>query len=201
MKATIYLSCLTVLLSSFQPNPETPLEPGALLPKSDVSLADISGKKITLAGAKGSNGLLVIFGSNICPYMLRNEARLQNICQHARKNNIGVVIVNSNEAERGDRESYTAMQKYGAAQNFAWYYVVDLNAALANAFDANHIPECFLFDKNSRLAYKGGIDDSPGNAQTVKTPLLQNAITEMLAGKSVTVNTANSLGCTIKRNL
>lgn len=201
IKASFYLSCIAISLCAFEPNIETPLEPGALLPKSDVSLTDISGKKITLAAAKGSNGLLVIFGSNICPYMVRNESRLQTVCQLARKNNIGVVIVNSNEAERHDRESLAAMQKYGAEQNFAWYYVVDMNAVLANAFDANHTPECYLFDKNSRLAYKGGIDDSPGNAEKVKVTLLQNAIHEVLAGKAVTVNSTSSLGCNIKRNL
>lgn len=201
IKATFYLSCCTILLSSFQPHRETPLEPGSLLPKSAINWMDISGKEISLGAAKGNNGLLVIFGSNECPYMLRNQERLRNICNFARKNNIGVVIVNSNEAARSGNESFAAMKQYAASQQFTWYYIIDKNAILADAFDANHTPECFLFDKNSRLAYKGGIDDNPGNADAVKTRLLQNAISEMLAGKAVTLNSAHSPGCNIKRNL
>jgi thioredoxin-related protein len=201
MKATFYLSCCTVILSAFQPNRETPLEPGALLPKSDITCMDISGKEISLAAAKRNNGLLVIFGSNQCPYMLRNQERIREVCIFAHKNNIGVVMVNSNEAARSETESFAAMKQYAAAQQFPGYYIVDRNAILADAFDANHTPECFLFDKNSRLAYKGGIDDSPGNANAVKTRLLQNAINEMVAGKPVTLNSVHSLGCNIKRRL
>ncbi|WP_142682975.1 redoxin family protein [Chitinophaga polysaccharea] len=201
IKATFYLSCCTILFSSFQPTREVPLEPGSPLPKSEITCTDISGKEISLGAAKGNNGLLVIFGSNQCPYMLRNQERLRNICQYASKNSIGVIMINSNEAARTGNESFAAMKQYAAAQQFKWYYVVDRNAVLANAFDANHTPECFLFDKNSRLAYKGGIDDSPGNAAAVKTRLLQNAINEMLAGKPVSVNTSHSMGCNIKRNL
>jgi len=162
---------------------------------------DVSGKEISLGAAKLTNGLLVIFGSNECPYMQRNQDRLRHICSFARKNNIGVVIVNSNEAARNGKESFAAMKQYAASQQFTWYYIVDKNAILADAFDANHTPECFLFDKNSRLAYKGGIDDSPGNPDAVKARLLQNAINEMLAGKAVTLNSTHSLGCNIKRNL
>lgn len=201
IKATFYLSCCTILLSSFQPNREVPLEPGSPLPKSEIACTDISGKEISLGAAKGANGLLVIFGSNQCPYMLRNQERLRNICGYASKNRIGIIMVNSNEAARTGNESFAAMKQYATSQHFTWYYVIDKNAVLANAFDANHTPECFLFDKNSLLAYKGGIDDSPGNADAVKTRLLQNAINEMLAGKPVSVNTSHTLGCNIKRNL
>lgn len=201
IKAVLYLSCCTIFLTAFQPKPETPLEPGSPLPKPEMTWMDISGKEISLNAARGSNGLLVIFGSNQCPYMLRNQERLRNICSYARKNNIGVIMVNSNEAARNESESLTAMKQYAASRQFTWYYVQDKNSMLADAFDANHIPECFLFDKNNRLAYRGGIDDNPGNADAVKTRLLQNAISEMLAGKPVTISSYNSLGCNIKRKM
>ncbi|MEC5143333.1 redoxin family protein [Chitinophaga sp. 212800010-3] len=200
IKSAFYLSCCAVLLSSFQPpDREMPLEPGALLPKSEIACMDISGKDISLGAAKGGNGLLVIFASNQCPYMLRNHDRLHNICAYAHKNNIGVVMVNSNEAARNGSESFAAMKQYAASIQFTWHYILDRNALLADAFDANHTPECFLFDKNSRLVYKGGIDDSPGNAEAVKNKYLHNAINEMLAGKAVSVNASHSLGCNIKR--
>ncbi|MFY0254624.1 redoxin domain-containing protein [Chitinophaga sp. 30R24] len=202
IKATFYLSC-TVLLTAFSPVKETlpELEPGSPLPKSELTWQDISGKEISLNTAKGSNGLLVIFGGNRCPYMQRNQERIHNICALAAQNNIGVVMVNSNEAARNVGESLDEMKEFASQQQFTWYYILDKNALLADAFDANHTPECFLFDNNNWLIYKGGIDDSPGNAEAVKTRLLQNAISEMLAGKNVTTNTANSLGCNIKRRI
>ncbi|WP_245957371.1 redoxin family protein [Chitinophaga flava] len=199
MKSALYLTC-TFLLASFCPIREGQLEPGAPLPKPENKWMDVSGKEISLNSVKGANGLLVIFGANRCPYMLRNQDRLRNICSFAHNNNIGVVMVNSNEANRAEEESLTSMKAYASTQSFQCFYILDKNAELADAFDANHTPECYLFDKKNHLVYKGAIDDSPGNAETVKVQLLHNAISETAAGKSVTVSTSNSLGCNIKRN-
>jgi peroxiredoxin len=199
MKSVFYLACALVFISAL-PADEVPLEPGAPLPKPDVKWMDVSGREISLNSAKGSNGLLVVFGGNHCPYMLRNQERLRHICAFARKNNIGVVMVNSNEANRADGDSFSAMKAYAAEHAFQCYYILDKNAELADAFDANHTPECYLFDRKNRLVYKGAIDDNPGNADAVKTRHLQNAITELLAGRSITISTSSTLGCNIKRN-
>ncbi|MGN7819116.1 redoxin family protein [Chitinophaga sp. 22536] len=199
MKSALYLACALVFTAAV-PAVENPLEPGAALPKPDVKWMDVSGKEISLNSAKGTNGLLIVFGGNQCPYMARNQERLHNICALARKSGIGVVMVNSNEANRTDGDSFSAMKAYASQHAFQCYYILDKNAELADAFDANHTPECYLFDKNNRLVYKGAIDDNPGNADAVKTRHLQNAITELLAGKSITTNTSSTLGCNIKRN-
>ena len=53
-------------------------------------------------------------------------------------------------------------------EDFDWYYVVDKNSVMADIFGANRTPEVFLFDKNSKLAYHGAIDDNPGDAEGVK---------------------------------
>lgn len=199
MKSALYLACAFALTSAC-PAGEIPLDPGAPLPKPDIKWMDVSGKEISLNSVKGSNGLLVVFGGNQCPYMVRNQERLRNICALAHKNGIGVVMVNSNEANRADGDSFSAMKAYAAQHTFQCYYILDKNAELADAFDANHTPECFLFDRKNRLVYKGAIDDNPGNADAVKIRHLQNAITELVAGKSVTTSTSSTLGCNIKRN-
>ncbi|MCW3464065.1 redoxin family protein [Chitinophaga nivalis] len=201
MKSALYLSCCTVLLSSFLPIRELSLELGAPVPQANVACMDVSGKEISLQTAKGPNGLLVVFAGNRCPYMIRNQERLRRACAFAQQNNIGVALVNSNEATRNDGESLSMMKAYASQQQLPGYYLLDKNALLADAFDANHTPECFLFDKHNKLVYKGGIDDNPGNADAVKVPLLQNALNEMLAGKSVTTAASGSLGCNIKRKL
>ena len=73
--------------------------------------------------------------------------------------NVGVVFLNSNEAERNDDEAYAEMKKYAAAQKYNWNYVVDKNSEVANAFGATRTPEYFLFDKRGTLVYHGTIDD------------------------------------------
>ena len=172
---------------------------GAAMPKADVKMKDISGKEISLKDAKKANGLLVMFSCNTCPYVVKNQERTNEICKYALDNKIGVVVINSNEAQRDDEDSYDAMKKYAEAQGYKWYYTVDKNSELADAFGANRTPENFLFNKDGKLIYHGAIDDNPSEAGKVNRKHLREAISEMINGKDVSVKTSKSVGCTIKR--
>ena len=176
-----------------------PLPIGASLPKAGVKMKDVSGKDISFKDASLENGLLVMFSCNTCPYVIKNQGRTNEICQYAKTNNIGVVVLNSNEANRNSEDSYDAMKDYATGQQYNWYYLVDKNSEMANAFGANRTPECFLFDKNGKLVYHGAIDDNPSDAGAVSRKHLLVAMDEMKAGKSVTVTESRSVGCTIKR--
>jgi thioredoxin-related protein len=186
-----------VILLAFNHLNELPI--GAQMPKADVKMKDISGKEVTLKDARKSNGLLVMFSCNTCPYVIKNQERTREICQYAMDNNIGVVLINSNEGQRSNEDSYDAMKKYAASNGYKWYYVVDKNSELADAFGANRTPENFLFNKDGKLIYHGAIDDNPGDASSVGRKHLREAIGEMLNGKDVSVKTSRSVGCTIKR--
>jgi len=184
---------------ALKPVTNDPLPIGSALPKADIKMTDVNGKSLTLQQAKKSNGLLVIFSCNSCPVVIKNQARNNEICAFAEKNNIGVVIVNSNEGNREGSESPEAMKEYAQEQSYQWTYAVDKNSELADAFGASRTPECFLFDKNSKLAYHGAIDDNPGNASAVSRQHLHVAISEMAAGKDISIKTSRSVGCGIKR--
>jgi thioredoxin-related protein len=198
IKSSCYLTIGTLLLTSWLPVSAF-LEIGAPIPKADEKLRDISGQEVTLSSVRKKNGLLVIFSGNQCPYVIRNQQRTLSICNYALKNNIGVVLVNANEALRADGEALQDMKAYAVQQQYNWYYVLDKNAVIADAFDANHTPECFLFNQSGKLVYKGGIDDNPGNETAVQNKYLQTAINHLLSGKTPGINTTNSLGCSIKR--
>jgi thioredoxin-related protein len=176
-----------------------PLPLGSVVPKADNKLKDISGKEVTLNEAKKENGLLVMFSCNTCPVVINNQTRTNEICQFASKQNIGVVLLNSNEANRKSSESLAAMQEYAKGQGYSWYYAEDKNNELADAFGAMRTPECFLFDKNGKLVYHGAIDDSPSDAAGVNRVHLKEAINEVVTGKEVSVKQSKSVGCSIKR--
>lgn len=179
--------------------PADPLPIGAPIPKPDLKMKDVSGKEISLGEAKSSKGLLVMFSCNTCPYVIKNQGRAAEICAYAQKNGFGVAILNSNEAKRGDDDSYSAMQDYAKDQSYKWYYLVDNNSTLADAFGANRTPECFLFDATGKLVYHGAIDDNPSDESSVSRKHLMVALDETRDGKSVSVKESKSVGCTIKR--
>jgi len=192
---TLLLPAIALLAFTFS----DPLPIGSGVPKANNKLKDISGKEITLKDATKENGLLVMFSCNTCPVVRNNQARTKEICEFAMKESIGVVLLNSNEADRGSSESLAAMQQYAKNQGYNWYYAEDRNNELADAFGATRTPECFLFDKNGKLVYHGAIDDSPSDAASVKRRHLKEAINEVLAGKEVSVKQSRSVGCSIKR--
>ena len=177
-----------------------PLPIGSNMPKADVKMKDISGKEVAMQDAKKDNGILVMFSCNTCPYVVKNQERTLAISKYATEKKVGVIILNSNEAQRGADDSYSAMQAYGKEQGYKWNYVVDKNNQVADAFGANRTPECFLFDKNLKLVYHGAIDDSPSDESAIKRIHLKEAINEMAAGKEVTVKESRSVGCSIKRS-
>jgi thioredoxin-related protein len=176
-----------------------PLQIGSIMPKSDLKMQDISGKNIAMKDAVKDNGVLVMFSCNTCPYVIKNQERTIAISEFATKNNVGVIILNSNEAYRGGEDSYPAMQAYAKDQKYKWSYVVDKDHEVADAFGANRTPECFLFDKKLKLVYHGAIDNSPSDAAAITRIHLQEAINEMVAGKEISVKESRSVGCTIKR--
>jgi peroxiredoxin len=172
---------------------------GSTMPKADVKLKDISGTEISIKEVTKENGVLVMFSCNTCPYVIKNQQRTVDIAAYAQKNNVGIIILNSNEGQRNDDDSYAAMKTYAKQQNYNWNYVVDKNNEIADAFGANRTPECFLFNKDLKLVYHGAIDDNPSDASSIKRHHLKEAINELTAGKDISVKESRSVGCGIKR--
>lgn len=188
----------TIASFAFKPLVES-LPIGAALPKADLKMKDISGKDVSMNDAKKKNGLLVMFSCNTCPWVIKNQSRTNEIVAYAMSKGVGVILLNPNEGQRDNDDSFEAMKKYAKNQNYSWYYTVDPNSELANAFGANRTPECFLFDASDKHVYHGAIDDNPGKVNEVKRKHLKEAIDEMLAGKDVTMKETRSMGCSIKR--
>ncbi len=200
MKRSFLLLTIAVAttVTAFIPlvNPE--LEIGKPVPSADLKMMDVTGKEISLGEAKSENGLLVIFSCNTCPYVKLSEARIKDVAALARKNKIGVVLVNSNEAQREDEDSFDEMKKYAKAQSYDFYYVLDKNSVVADAFGATRTPHVFLFDKKG-LAYRGAIDDNIKDVNDAKEHYLKDAIAAVGSGKPVKTTSTKSVGCSIKR--
>ncbi|MEO6730992.1 MAG: thioredoxin family protein [Ferruginibacter sp.] len=176
-----------------------PLPIGSTLPKGDIKMKDITGKEVSVTTVQKKNGVLVMFSCNTCPYVIKNQQRTSTICSYAQKMDIGVILLNSNAANRNGEDSYVAMKEYATEQKYSWPYAVDENHELADAFGASRTPECFLFDKNLKLVYHGAIDNNPGDEAAVTRKHLQIAIDELATGKEISMKQTKSVGCGIKR--
>jgi hypothetical protein len=197
-KLLLFLPALA-LLSSLTIR-ETSLPIGGMMPKAGLQMKDISGKEISLKDVKQAHGLMVMFICNTCPVVKMNADRVKQVCTYAVGHQVGVLLLNSNEGERDRGNSFADMQAFAKEQGFKWYYALDKNSEMADAFGASRTPECFLFDRDGKLVYHGAIDDSPGDPDQVKRHHLQNAIDEVAGGREISVKETRSIGCSIKRS-
>ena len=174
------------------------LEIGSTMPLKDLKLADISGKNITLANAKGDAGTLVVFSCNTCPWVIRWEDRYVSLANTYAQKGIGMVVVNSNAARFGGEDSLEEMVEHAKNNGYNFPYAQDPESELASAFGATKTPHIYLFNGDDKLVYRGAIDDNAKNAKEVDEPFLANAIDALLAGSPINPETTKALGCSIK---
>ncbi len=174
------------------------IEIGTGLPAATVKTKATDGKDYTLEGAMTSKGLIVMFSCNTCPYVIKAQERTRETIELAKEKGIGIVIVNSNVAQRTGADSPEEMKKYGSENHPDAPYLID-NGPLVQAFGATRTPEVFLFDgKTKNLVYKGAMEDNPADPASSTEFYLEDAIENMLAGNEIDPNTTKSVGCTIK---
>jgi len=193
--AALPLAALALLINFIN----EPLPIGSPIPKPEVKMKDISGAEVSFKDAQKKNGLLVMFSCNTCPVVKRYQSRTMEVCKYALGNNIGVILLNSNEATREDGDSYEDMKVYAKAQGYYFNYAEDKNSVMADAFGANRTPECFLFDAKGKLVYHGAIDDNSNGPDRVTRKHAVIAIDELVAGKDISMKETRSVGCSIKR--
>ena len=197
MKALATILLATTFL--FAPT-EDQLKIGEKAPKQDLQLKNIDGNDVTLEKLKGEKGLLVIYSCNTCPWVVAWEDRYNEIYKQCANDDIGFVLVNSNEAKREGADSMDEMKKHAKDKGyFNFAYVVDENHVLADAFGATKTPDVFLFNADLELVYKGAIDDNSKDKNAVEEPYLMNAVKALSAGKEINPATTKALGCSIKR--
>lgn len=187
---------------------KTPLEGlgiGQKAPMTVVDMPNIDNNLLTLEKLKGQNGLLVVFSCNTCPFVVGNEnfagweKQYNELQVVAEKAAIGMVLINSNEAKRGDDDSFEAMQKHAKDLAYTMPYLLDKNAAMANAFGAKTTPHVYLLDQDLKLIYQGAIDNTWDPNRKSDILHLKSAIANVVNGEIVKENTTSPKGCSIKR--
>ena len=181
---------------------------GEKAPMITAPMMGIDGNANTLLDLKGDKGLLVIFSCNTCPFVVGNgsktegwEGRYNGLAELAESLDIGMVVVNSNEAKREGDDSLAAMKEHAKEAGYTMPYLVDEGSKLANACGARTTPHVYLYNSKLELAYRGSIDDNVNRSEEVKERYLHMAMQRMAEGKKIKTTETKAIGCSIKRIL
>lgn len=169
---------------------ELPL--GSSMPAANTTLEQAGGGSTTLSDLAGSEGTVVIFWSNQCPWVDRYEGRLADLQQEF-GDRFNFVLINSNDPSAFPREALDEMEP----KRFADAYLRDNDAEVARAFGAERTPHAFVFEAGT-LVYVGAIDDSPGDPGNVERSYLRDALSAVAQGEDVPVAQTKAYGCMIK---
>ena len=190
---------LTASAALAQDDTITPLAIGSKAPMSDTKMKSATdGKEYSIASVAGKKGTLVVFTCNHCPWAKAWESRIVALGNDFTKKGVGVITINSNDPSAYAEDDFANMQEKAKADKMAYPYVVDATSNVARAFGASHTPEAYLFDKDGKLVYHGGIDDNAKAPDQVKDKYLEVALTSVVAGKPVAQAETKALGCGIK---
>lgn len=168
-------------------------------PAPNFSLPDIEGNIVSLADFEESPALLVIFMCNHCPFVKHVLSDLVRLAKDYQAKGVAVVGINSNDVANYPEDSPEMMAKLVEEAGFTFPYLYDETQEVAKAYQAACTPDFFLFDKKSKLAYRGQMDDSrPGNNIPITGLDLIKAMNAVLVGREVSTEQKPSIGCNIK---
>jgi len=195
----IIFIALTVFNSSLHAQKYPTLEINDKIPIQNYKIKSTEGEFMSLSDNIKRNGILVVFTSNKCPFVVMWEDRYKLIEKECLKSDIGMVYINSNEARREGDDSIDKMKEHAIKMEYKQPYLIDRNSKIANSFGAKTTPHIFLFNNNRELIYKGAIDDNYKSIENVKEKYLINAIKQLYNNEEIKINTTKAIGCSIKR--
>lgn len=129
-------------------------------PAPDFRLPATDGQIWTRDAARGSQGLVVVFICNHCPYVRAIVDRLVRDAQAIQEMGFGVVAISSNDAAAYPEDSFECMKSFAAEHDFRFPYLYDESQDVARAYGAVCTPDFFGFDRELKLQYRGRLDSS-----------------------------------------
>lgn len=181
------------------------LKIGMKMPLSNYDMTGSDDAIYTLGDLMETNGLIVVFSCNTCPFVVGSdnfegwEGQYNAIYKEAQAQNIGMVLVNSNAAKRDGVDSKEEMAKHKEELGYEMPYVIDENAKLADAMGAKTTPHVYMFDGRGKLVYTGSIDNSWDTKREKLETYLLDAVAAIGSGEEIATSSSTPRGCSIKR--
>jgi peroxiredoxin len=162
-----------------------------------LELPDTQGESHALPAPGSSPATVVVWTCNHCPYALGWHDRIVDVARDYAPRGVGVLAVNSNDAERYPRDSLAAMRERVEAENWPFPYLHDESQRAAREWGAQVTPHVYVLDADLRIRYEGAPD-----ADHMDPPLqaawLRGALDAVLAGEEPDPAATDPVGCSIK---
>lgn len=152
----------------------------------------------TRALADGNTGpAVVVFTCNHCPYALAWHDRIADAARDYADRGVRFLAINSNDSERYPRDSYDAMQKRVAEEDWPLPYLRDETQSVARDYGAKTTPDLFVVDAGGAIRYRGA-PDADHRDPSQNAAWLRGALDAVLAGHDPDPAETEPVGCSVK---
>ena len=172
-------------------------------PAPNFKLADANGKVVTLSDYRGKTVVLEWHNPG-CPFVKKHygSGNMQKTQAAAAKAGVVWLTINSGApGKQGHMSGAEAKAFVASAGARPAAYLLDYRGVVGKAYDAKTTPHMYVVNKTGTLVYAGGIDDKP-SANPADIAGARNhvlaALSELQAGKAVSVATSRPYGCSVK---
>lgn len=168
---------------------------------SDFKLQNVDGKWVSLSGLENAKGAIVIFSCNTCPYVVAYEDRMIALHNKYAPQGYPVIAINANDAQVSPGDSYEKMQERAKEKKFPFAYVHDKSQDVIKTYGGTRTPHVYLLHKeggNFVVKYIGAIDNNYQEPTAVTERYVEAAMTDVLQGRKVAVESTKAIGCSIK---
>ena len=124
----------------------------------DFKLKSINNELVSLENIKGTNGTLIMFICNHCPYVKAIIKDLVEDCKDLKKYGINSVAIMSNDTKNYPEDSFDNMVQFAKNNKFGdLNYLIDETQEIAKKYEAVCTPDFFGYNKDLELQYRGRI--------------------------------------------
>lgn len=172
-------------------------------PAPSFSATASNGQTYKLSDYRGKFVVLE-WHNNGCPYTQKhyNSGNMQRLQKEwTAKGVVWFTVISSAQGEQGyvnAAQENDYMKRMNAAPTAA---LLDPSGQLGHLYDAKTTPQMILIGPDGQLLYDGAIDDKPTenpSSITGAKNYIAAALTEALAGKSVSTPSSRPYGCSVK---
>jgi len=164
----------------------------------DFKLPATDGKSYSLSDFDHAKYLVVFFTCNHCPYVIGSDENTRQLADKFKEHGVVFVGINSNSEKTYEEDSFENMVKRMEEHKFPWVYLRDQTQEVAQAYGALRTPHFYVVDEERKLVYTGRALDNPRDPSKATVNDLENALSELIAGKKISKPITNPIGCNIK---
>jgi peroxiredoxin len=164
----------------------------------EFELENYEGEKVALSDLDNYDGVLIVFMCNHCPYVKAQTEELRKLDEEF--NSIAIVGINPS----AKTHPMDTVEKMGGfvedegLESSHFYYLVDPEQEVAEAYGAECTPDPFLLDYRHNVFYHGRLNDKVGPNDELEDREIKSVIQDMLKRRDPPKEHEPSQGCSIK---